>query len=680
MAGHRKGKMAVFAADKNEFAAGTSEKREVSEKKAGQRKAAAHQPRDADFGYAPVQAGCTQEETSGHNVHKSENSMAWQESSRSIAGKTAGKPEQTEKNSQKRRQQRKFQKENSFMPDKENHSISDCGKQNLSGADSRGTDGKTERNFLQEQNNFVNADGKDKEPGHGFRQDDSGADSYAQNEFVEETNGFAEIRGKGAVENGKEQSDSYGGRNSDCHSVKKSHYRRWIGRERMKKAQGSRDYAAKADSGEWRGSDVERAGRTGFDEKDAPKKKDKEKTDFERDFDVKDTVFTEDAKEKAQGKEKSKKAEKKAEKAAKRAERARQRLPKEKAYSFERVFDEKTGKAKYVLTAVEKEKLFQTENPVKAMAQRAVRGPTGIVHGKVAEVERENSAVEGAHKSEQKAEGAYHFVKRQHGGKAQRRREKLAKLEKRQFRKEVDFRYQKFLAENPELSEKTLKKQLQKRRQKRRIKREYAKARRAGQAKKGMEQTAKGADFAAKAAGRIQKLAARHAPVLLGFGVLALLLVVLMSSLSSCGALFSEGMSAIMAGSYQSRPEEIDAADLAFSKLELELQEEIDSVEADYPGYDEYRYNLDEVGHDPFVLISYLSAVHTEFTAADVQGELESLFNEMYELVLNPTEETRTRTVTKTGIRIVTKTGVRIVTDPETGEETEEEYEYEEEE
>ena len=91
MAGHRKKKTAVFAADKNEFAAGTSEKREVSEKKAGQRKAAAHQPRDADFGYASVQAGCTQEETSGHNVHKSENSMAWQESSRSIAGKTAGK-------------------------------------------------------------------------------------------------------------------------------------------------------------------------------------------------------------------------------------------------------------------------------------------------------------------------------------------------------------------------------------------------------------------------------------------------------------------------------------------------------------------------------------------------------------------------------------------------------------
>ena len=127
-----------------------------------------------------------------------------------------------------------------------------------------------------------------------------------------------------------------------------------------------------------------------------------------------------------------------------------------------------------------------------------------------------------------------------------------------------------------------------------------------------------------------------------------------------------------MAGSYMSVPAEIDAADLAFSELEMELQKEINAIETDYPDYDEYRYNLDAIGHDPFALISYLSAVHTEFTAAEVQSEVESLFDEMYELTLTPTTETRTRTVTKTG--------TRTVTDPVTGEETEEEYEYEEEE
>ena len=106
-----------------------------------------------------------------------------------------------------------------------------------------------------------------------------------------------------------------------------------------------------------------------------------------------------------------------------------------------------------------------------------------------------------------------------------------------------------------------------------------------------------------------------------------------------------------------------------FSELEKELQAEIDAIETTYPDYDEYRYNLASIGHDPFALISYLSAVHTEFTASEVQAEIEYLFDEMYELTLNPTEETRTRTVTKTG--------THTVTDPVTGETTEEEYEYE---
>jgi len=133
--------------------------------------------------------------------------------------------------------------------------------------------------------------------------------------------------------------------------------------------------------------------------------------------------------------------------------------------------------------------------------------------------------------------------------------------------------------------------------------------------------------------------------------------------------MFAGGISTTLAGSYMSVPAEIDAADLAFSELEKELQAEIDAIETTYPDYDEYRYNLASIGHDPFALISYLSAVHTEFTASEVQAEIEYLFDEMYELTLNPTEETRTRTVTKTG--------THTVTDPVTGETTEEEYEYE---
>ena len=378
-------------------------------------------------------------------------------------------------------------------------------------------------------------------------------------------------------------------------------------------------------------------------------------SDFERDFQTKDKTFTEGAEPEFHGSQKLDRLQSKAEKAGKKTEAARKKILKTKEYSFERVFDEKTGKAKYVLTAVEKEKQFKPDSPVKVVAGRVGAEYSNFAHGKVAEVEKENSAVEGAHKTEQTAENVYHFVKRNHKSGLQRKKEKVAKLEKKQFKKEVNFRYQKFLEENPQMQEKTLKKQMQKQR----IKREYAKARRAGQAAKNTkEAAAKSANFVTKVAKKIQEIASRNVSLLVTIGIFALLLIMIMTAISSCGAMFSDGMSTTLAGSYMSVPAEIDAADLAFSELEMKLQKQINNIETDYPDYDEYRYNLDAIGHDPFVLISYLSAVHTEFTASDVQSEIESLFEEMYELTLNPTTETRTRTVI----------------DPETGEETEEEY------
>ena len=387
-------------------------------------------------------------------------------------------------------------------------------------------------------------------------------------------------------------------------------------------------------------------------------------SDFEHDFQTKDSTFTESERTEFEGSEKLDRLQKKAEKAGRKTEAARKKIPKKTEYSLERVYDEKTGRAKYVLTADKKEKQFKPDNPVKVITGRAGAEVSNFTHGKVAEVEKQNSGVEGAHKTEQKAEDVYHFVKRHHKSRLQRQHEKVKKLEKKQFQKEVNFRYQKFLEENPQMQEKTLKKQMQRRLQKQRIKREYAKARRAGQAAKNTkEAAAKTASFTTTVAKKVQELAAKHAGLLVTIGVFALLLIMIMTCISSCGAMFSEGMSTTMAGSYMSVPAEIDAADLAFSELEMELQKEINAIETDYPDYDEYRYNLDAIGHDPFALISYLSAVYTEFTAAEVQGEIESLFDEMYELTLNPTTETRT--------------GTRTVTDPETGEETEEEYEYE---
>ena len=369
------------------------------------------------------------------------------------------------------------------------------------------------------------------------------------------------------------------------------------------------------------------------------------------------------------GSKKLQKKQRQAQKAAKKAQKARAKLPKTREYTLQRVFDEKTGKGKYVVVPLDREKPFKQEGIPKTTMRQMQNEGRNFVHGKIAETEKENSAVEGAHKSEQKVEAVYSFVKRQIKGKEQKQRAKVAKLEKKQFKKEVNFQYQKFLEENPQMQ----KKALQKRLQKQRIKREYIKARKKAAAGKTAEQAfEKTKNGAVTVARKLQEFARRNAGLLVTVGIMALLLMMIMVSVSSCGAMFADTQSTILAASYLSKPEEIDAADLQLTRLELDLQNEIDRVETDYPGYDEYSYNLGAIGHNPFTLISYLSAVHTEFTASGVESEIQALFDEMYTLTLTPDTETRTRTVTKTGSR--------TVTDPVTGEETEEEYEYEEEE
>lgn len=392
---------------------------------------------------------------------------------------------------------------------------------------------------------------------------------------------------------------------------------------------------------------------------------------------AKDTVFTEDAgklytEDRASeftGSEKLKKKQKQAQKAAEKVKKARGKLPKKREYTLQRVFDEETGKGKYVVVPLDKEKPFKQESLSKTAMRRMQTESRNFVHGKIAENEKENSAVEGAHKTEQKGEELIGFVKRHYKGKEARQRAKIAKLEKKRFQKEVNFQYQKFLEENPQMQ----KKALQKRLQKQRIKRECLKARQKGAATKAaQEAVSKTANTATAIAKKLQEIASKHAGVLITVGIMAVLLIMIMTSVSSCGAMFADTQSTVLAASYLSEPAEIDVTDLQFTRLELDLQNEIDNIETDYPGYDEYSYNLGEIGHNPFTLIGYLSAVHTEFTASEVESEIQALFDEMYTLTLTPDTETRTRTVTKTG--------TRTVSDPVTGEETEEEYEYEEEE
>ena len=371
------------------------------------------------------------------------------------------------------------------------------------------------------------------------------------------------------------------------------------------------------------------------------------------------TGFVEEAGAELSDSKKLDKLEKKAEKAGKKTEKARKKLPQRKEYKLVRHFDEKTGKVTYELQTNKVMKKRKQGNPVTAAQRRAMMEATGFVHQKIAENEKENAGVEGAHKTEQAGEAAIDYARRFKHDKYARRVNKVAALEKKQFKAEVNFRYQKFLEEHPEVK----KKALQKRLQKQRIKREYAKAVRKGtQAKQAAGYAKKAAQKTTNIARKLQEFARKHIGAIATIGLFGLFFMLIAAGVSSCAAIFNGGVSTTMAGSYQSVPAQLDASDEAMTSREMALQNTIDAIETDYPDYDEYNYNLDEIGHNPFTLINYLSAIKVDVVAADCDAEIESLFDEMYELTLTPREETRTRTVTQTN--------------EETGEEEEVEEEY----
>ena len=389
------------------------------------------------------------------------------------------------------------------------------------------------------------------------------------------------------------------------------------------------------------------------------------------DFQTKDATFSQGQTEEFTDR-KVQKAFDKSEKSRRKLQKAKDKMPKKRQYEMKRVFDEQTGKAKYVVVPVDVEKPFKPDGLGKTAVHKLQTENMYFVHRKIAETEKDNSAVEGAHKTEQRAEDVYHYMKYHRKSKAQRKRDQIERLQKKQVTADMKLEYEKFISENPHLKGNSPKKQLQRQLQKQRIKREYAKARRAGaEAKSAKEAFTKTANTATGIAKKLQEIATKNKTLIITVGIFALLLIMIMSALSSCGSMFSGTVTTTMASTYLSLPAEIDAADLSFTEKEMELQNKIDRIESDYPGYDEYDYNLGAIGHDPYTLISYLSAVHTEFTAAGIESEVQELFDAMYSLTTEEVEETRTRTVTKTG--------TRTVTNPD-GTTRTEEYEYEEEE
>ena len=350
----------------------------------------------------------------------------------------------------------------------------------------------------------------------------------------------------------------------------------------------------------------------------------------------------------------------KSQKAADNLDAAREALPKEKVLVKERVFEEATGKGKTRLHFEEREKPMPNgkhhKNPLSRPAQEA-----GIfVHNKIHEVEKDNSGVEGAHKTEEVTErGAKYGARKIREGY---HRHKLkpyraaAKAEKAAFKANVEFQYQKLLQENPQLAASN---PLSRYWQKQQIKKQYAKAVRTG----GVKSAKSAADHTQKAAKKTTEFVTRHWKGVVLLIAALLLFIMTAAGVSSCSSLFSGLMNGVLGTSYTSEDSDLVAVENNYAAMENELQQRIDNIEHDYPGYDEYRYDLDNIGHNPHALASYLTALLQSYTPQSAQAELERIFNMQYTLTLTEEVEIRYRTETST--------------DPETGETTTEEVPYE---
>ena len=358
---------------------------------------------------------------------------------------------------------------------------------------------------------------------------------------------------------------------------------------------------------------------------------------------------------------------KKSDKAADRLDEARAKIPKEKKLVGERTFDEATGKGKTRLRFEEREKPMnggkEHKNPLSRPAQEA-----GIfVHNKVHSVEKDNSGVEGAHKSEETAEKAAKYgarkVKEGYRSHKLKPYRAAAKAEKAAQKANANYLYQKALHDNPQIAASN---PFSRYMQKQRIKKQYAKsvkAQGAKSVKNAAENTRKAAKKTAEGTKKAIAFVGRHpAGVCIAIGAL-LLFIMISSALSSCGAMFSGMINGIVGTSYTSEDADLVAVENNYAALETDLQRRIDNIERDNPGYDEYRYDLDSIGHNPHELASYLTALLQTYTPATAQAEIQRIFELQYTLTLTEEVEIRYRTETST--------------DPDTGETTTEEVPYE---
>ena len=316
-------------------------------------------------------------------------------------------------------------------------------------------------------------------------------------------------------------------------------------------------------------------------------------------------------------------------------------------------------------------KKLKSEQEVKAKKNEAASGKKGgkpkkpgnlaadaisaKAHQSVRNADQDNnSGVEAAHFSEGSAEGAARAGSRFQYGRKLRQYKKLERLEKKANKDAVDSIFAERMKSDPQAGSNLFSRW----RQKQAIKKEYAAAK-AGAA--AAENTASGTAKAAQGTVSITEKAFQfvqsHSHIIIGIAAVGLLVLVIAGSVSSCSVLINGGGNVVLGTSYTAEDEDLKGVETDYTKLEDKLRKQIDRIETDHPGYDEYRYNLAEIGHNPYELASLLTVEFENYTRSQVQARLQSIFEAQYELKLEEKVEIRTRKETRVGYRYNPITG-----------------------
>ena len=326
----------------------------------------------------------------------------------------------------------------------------------------------------------------------------------------------------------------------------------------------------------------------------------------------------------------------KADRAAAKADKAQAKISKKQVR--QKTVDPKTGKVTTKLVLEDKKK------PPSKLSHAVRDAPgdaaLGKLHKEIRKTEQDNVGVESAHKSEEAVETGARLVREGYRSHKLKPYRKAAQAEQKLEKANVNALYQKSLRENPQLASNPISRW----QQKQAIKKEYAAAKRAGNTANTAKKTGKAAKTVKEKAQQAGAFIMRHKKGFLLVGAIFLLICLLLNTMSSCSMMAQSIGSAISGSTYPSDDQELVAVEADYAAREAVLQAEIDNIESSHPGYDEYRYDLDMIGHDPHELAAYLSAVLQGYTRQSAQAELERVFSAQYTLTL--TEEVQIRTYT----------------------------------